>query len=256
MSLPTSARSASRTLVVLALAAMLAGGARADDRLSGYEYMLPGTKAMQDDDMSNPGTLWVLDGEALWKRKAGRLGRACADCHGSMAGVAARYPKLDAKLGKPLDLEQRINRCRIEHQGAAPLAWESRELLALSAYVGMQSRGQPIVPDPAARAFAEKGRELFFRRQGQIDLSCAQCHDQNAGRHVGGSVIPQGHPTGYPLYRLEWNSLASLQRRLRNCMRNVRAQPYEYGSGELVDLEAYLMRRAAGMKVETPAVRP
>ena len=251
-----SGRCASRALLAFVFAALAAAGARADDRRSGYDFMLPGTRAMQDDDMSNPAMLSVLEGEALWKRKAGRLGRACAECHGSMAGVAARYPKLDPKLGKPVDLEQRINRCRVEHQGAELLAWESRELLALTAYVGMQSRGQPIEPDPAAQGFAEKGRALFFRRMGQIDLSCSQCHDQNAGRHVGGSIIPQAHPTGYPLYRLEWSSVASLQRRLRNCMTNVRAQPYEYGSDALVDLEAYLMRRAAGMKVETPAVRP
>jgi sulfur-oxidizing protein SoxA len=242
--------------VLFALLCALPGPALADDRRSGYEYMQAETRAMQDDDMSNPGTLWVLDGEALWKRKVGTSGRACADCHGAMKGVAASYPKLDAKRGKPIDLEQRINFCRVEHQGAPALAWESRELLALSAYLGMQSRGLPIAADEASRPFADKGRELFFRRQGQINLSCAQCHDQNAGRHLGGSVIPQGHPTGYPLYRLEWEGLASLQRRLRNCMANVRATPYAYGSDELVDLELYLMRRAEGMKMETPAVRP
>jgi sulfur-oxidizing protein SoxA len=241
----------------LALLCAFPGAALADDaRRSGYDYMQAETRAMQDDDMSNPGTLWVLDGEALWKRKSGTSGRACADCHGAMTGVAARYPKLDAKRGKPVDLEQRINFCRVERQGAPALAWESRDLLALSAYIGMQSRGLPIAADEASRPFAEKGRELFFRRQGQINLSCAQCHDQNAGRHLGGSVIPQGHPTGYPLYRLEWEGLASLQRRLRNCIANVRATPYPYGSEELVDLELYLMRRAGGMKIETPAVRP
>jgi sulfur-oxidizing protein SoxA len=241
---------------VLALLCAATLAAFADDRRSGYDYMQAETRAMQDDDMSNPGTLWVLDGEALWKRKAGTSGRACADCHGAMSGVAASYPKLDARRGKPMDLEQRINACRVEHQGAPTLAWESRDLLALSAYLGMQSRGMPIAADAASRKFADKGRALFFRRQGQINLSCAQCHDQNAGRHLGGSLIPQGHPTGYPLYRLEWEGLASLQRRLRNCMANVRATPYAYGSEELVDLELYLMRRAQGMKVETPAVRP
>ena len=77
------------------------------------------------------------------------------------------------------------------------------------------------------------------------------------GSHPGaGTPVPQAHPTGYPLYRLEWQSLGSLQRRLRNCMIGVRAEPYPYGSPELVDLEAYLMWRARGMKLETPAVRP
>lgn len=218
--------------------------------------MLPETRAMQDDDMSNPATLWVIDGEALWKRKAGAADRACADCHGSMKGVAVRYPAFEPKLGKPVNLEQRINLCRVEKQKAVPLAYESRDLLALEAFIATQSRGMPIVPDERTKPFVEDGRALFLQRQGQINLSCAQCHDQNAGRHVGGSVIPQAHPTGYPLYRLEWAELASLQRRLRNCMANVRAEPYPYGSDELVNLEVYLKWRARGMKVETPAVRP
>jgi sulfur-oxidizing protein SoxA len=68
--------------------------------------------------------------------------------------------------------------------------------------------------------------------------------------------MPQGHPNGYPLYRLEWQSLGSLQRRLRNCLIGMRAEPYAYGAGEYVDLELFLMWRARGMAVETPAVRP
>ena len=53
-----------------------------DQRRSGYEQMSPATKAMQDDDTSNPATLSVLDGEALWKRKVGESNKTCADCHG------------------------------------------------------------------------------------------------------------------------------------------------------------------------------
>ncbi len=220
------------------------------------------TRAMQDDDTANPATFWVLDGEASWKKKAGAADKACAECHGdaasTMKGVAARYPAPDAKTGKLVNLEQRINACRVERQEAKPLPYESRELLALTSFVAKQSRGLPIdVPNSQATKRAlENGRALYKRKIGQIDLSCAQCHDQNAGRHLAGNVIPQAHPTGYPLYRLEWQGVGSLQRRLRNCMSGLRAEAYEYGSQELVDLEYYLMWRARGMKVETPAVRP
>ena len=69
-------------------------------------------------------------------------------------------------------------------------------------------------------------------------------------------MIPQGHATGYPLYRLEWQGLGSLQRRLRNCATGVRAEPWAWGAQEMVDLELYLMQRAAGMVVDAPAVRP
>src|SRR5258708_33658153 len=108
------------------------------------------TRAIQDDDATNPGTLWVLDGEALWNRKAGAADRACADCHGdaraSMKGVAARHPAFDPARGRPVNLEQRINACRAERQEAAPLAHESKEVVALTAYVARQSRGRPIQP--------------------------------------------------------------------------------------------------------------
>ena len=68
--------------------------------------------------------------------------------------------------------------------------------------------------------------------------------------------MPQAHPTGYPIYRLEWESLGSLQRRLRNCLVGMRAETPEYGAPELVDLELFLLWRARGMQIETPAVRP
>lgn len=243
-------------------AAAVAGEIAPEERRSGYELASPETRAMQDDDAANPGMLWVLQGASSWDTPAGAAERSCADCHSdarfSMKGVAARYPGFDPVLGRPLDLEQRINRCRTEHQRADQLGWESADLLALTAFVAHQSRGMPIVPrsDPELRPAAELGKELFHRREGQLNLSCSQCHDDNWGRRLAGSTIPQGHPTGYPLYRLEWQNLGSLQRRLRNCMTGVRAEPFGYGAPEAVALELYLMERARGMPIETPAVRP
>jgi sulfur-oxidizing protein SoxA len=232
------------------------------DRRSGYDFMSRETRAMQDDDTANPGMLWVLEGGALWTRKTGPAGRACADCHGdarvTMKGVAARHPAFDAVRGRPLNLEQRINACRVDRQGAPPLAHESRELLALAAYVARQSRGVPIevALDARTRPFLDAGQAIYHRRQGQLNLACGQCHDDHWGRQLAGNVIPQAHPTGYPLYRLEWQGLGSLQRRLRNCLVGIRAEPYEFGAPELVELELYLMWRARGMIFEAPAVRP
>jgi sulfur-oxidizing protein SoxA len=243
-------------------AAALAADIPSADRRSGYDFMSRETRAMQDDDTANPGMLGVLEGATLWTRKAGAAGRACADCHGdahaTMKGVAARHPAFDPARGRPVDLEQRILACRTERQQAPPLAWESRELLALTAYLAHQSRGLPIevAIDARAQPFLDAGRATFHRRQGQLNLACSQCHDASWGRRLAGNVIPQGHPTGYPLYRLEWQSLGSLQRRLRNCLVGMRAEPYALGAPELVELELYLMWRARGMTFEAPAVRP
>jgi sulfur-oxidizing protein SoxA len=236
-----------RTLALLLLCSLAqAGEIPLAERRSGYEFMGRETRAMQDDEATHPAVFTLLDGEALFKAN-------CASCHQSMKGVAARYPAV--KDGKLRNLEQQINACRVDRQKAAPLAYESPELLALTTHVGKQSRGMPIAVSPDEKHLAA-GRETFNRRQGQLNLSCAQCHDDNWGKSLAGTPIPQGHATGYPIYRLEWQGMGSLQRRLRNCMIGVRAEPYAYGSQEFVELELYLMWRARGMKLETPAVRP
>ncbi|MDV2983969.1 UNVERIFIED_CONTAM: sulfur oxidation c-type cytochrome SoxA [Methylobacteriaceae bacterium AG10] len=232
------------------------------DRRSSFDQMGPEIQAMQRDDGANPGMLAVADGAELWTKPPMSGRTACAGCHGeastSMRGVAARYPAWDAGTARPIDLQDRINACRREHQGADPLAYESPDLLALTAFVATQSRGLPVAPpdDPRLASARAEGRALFEARQGQLGLSCAICHDENWGRRLGSAVIPQGHPTGYPLYRLEWQGPGSLQRRLRNCMTGMRAEPFGYGAPEFVALELYLAARAAPLPVETPAVRP
>ena len=252
-------------IVVVALLSttlpVLTGDIPVDKRRSTYEQMSADTKAMQDEDTANPGMLWVLDGEVAWRTKTGAAVRSCADCHGeassTMKGVAARYPAFDTRRGAPVDMEERINICRTEHQGAPALAFESKELLALSVYLARQSRGMPIESsDARLTPFIAAGRDIFERRQGQLNLACVHCHNDNWGQKLAGVPIPQGHPTGYPLYRLEWQTLGSLQRRLRNCLIGMRAEIYPYGAPEYVALETFLMWRARGMPMESPAVRP
>jgi L-cysteine S-thiosulfotransferase len=211
------------------------------ERRSGYEFMSRETRAMQDDEITGPAVLTLLDGEALWSK----LG--CGSCHTNMKGVAARYPAMVG--GKLTTLEQQVRHKNPE------LAYESRDLLALTAFVAKQSRGMPIEVSEI-KSNLEAGRAFFFKRQGQLNLACAQCHDDNWGKKLAGTPIPQAHPTGYPLYRLEWQGVGSLTRRLRNCLTGMRAELYPHGAPELVDLELYLMWRARGMKMDAPAVRP
>ena len=236
--------------------------AQPDTRRSGFEFMSPATQAMQRDDALNPGMLWVKQGEALWRAASAKIPKSCASCHGdaaaSMRGVAARYPAFDTGQRRPVNLAQRINSCRQNRQQGEPWRAESQDLLSLESYVAHQSRGLPLDAGRDARLapFIERGRRHYQQRMGQLDLSCAQCHDQRWGLRLGGSTIPQAHPAGYPLYRLEWQGLGSLQRRLRSCINGVRAQPYPLGAPELVELELYLAVRARGMVLESPGVRP
>ena len=199
-------------------------------------------------------------GRQALARPGGPEAKSCASCHGApsaLKGAAARYPLYDARLGRLLNLEARIQQCRAERQQATPLAYESQELLALTALVAHQSRGLPmsVAIDGPARPFFDAGRALYHQRQGQLDLACAQCHDQSWGKRLRVERISQGHATGFPIYRLEWQTLGSLHRRLRACFQGVRAEPYPSGAPELVALELYLAWRAQGLPIETPAVR-
>ena len=200
---------------------------------SGFDFLGADLKKMQQDDFANPGSLWVDRGEKLWRAVAGVDGKSCADCHGdareSMKGVAVRYPRIDTGTGKLVSLETRI----------------------------LQSRGIPIEAniEGAARKHFDAGEAFFLRRRGQLNLSCANCHDANWGRTLFAERISQGHPNAYPVYRLEWQTLGSLERRLRACLSGVRAEILPYGSTEYTDLSLYLAWRAKGLPVEAPGVR-
>lgn len=233
----------------------------ADTRRSGFDDMSAALQSLQRDDTQNPGMLWVREGEALWARRAGN-GSSCAGCHGadgdSVASAAARHPVFDAETRRPLTLAGRIDRCRQRHLGLPGEGADGAEVLALSAWLAHRARGLPIeAPDDARLApWRARGEALWRRRMGQLDLACHLCHDERAGERLGGAVIPQGHPTGYPTYRLEWQSLGSLQRRIRGCLVGVRAEPFAADADESLALEVWLRRRAVGMRIEGVAVRP
>jgi sulfur-oxidizing protein SoxA len=226
----------------------------------GSEFAKPEIRAMQADEFANPGMLWVTRGERLWSEPAAG-GKSCVGCHAdaavSMKGVATRYPRLDTGAARVVNLSGRINLCRQRNQAAQPLEQESQDLLALTAYVTYQSRGMPmnVTIDGHNAGDFERGRERFYRRMGQMNLACSHCHDQNWGRTLLNDTISQGHGTGWPGYRLEWQTFGSLQRRLRACYSGLRAEMPPYDARELVELELFLAWRANGLPIESPGVR-
>lgn len=238
---------------------LFVGNAKAQDIRPSAEFLSPALKAMQDDPSRHPGWLWIDEGESLWRRAPTSGKPACQGCHGditSMRGIATRYPAV-APDGALLNLEGRIERCRVTHQAAPVFGYESEALLSLTTAIASRSRGLPmnVRIDGPAEGWFRKGQALYSERQGQMNLACGQCHDDNAGRRLRGDVISSGLGTGYPAYRLEWNTLGSLHRRLRACSLGVRATQFPSGSPEYLALELYLAHRARGLAVETPGVR-
>ena len=250
--------------VVMLLPLLLAGIAHAepssDARVSGYHGLGDELRALQDDDFANPGMLWVDRGLRAWETPAGAEGRSCRDCHGnpeSLRGLAARLPRWNAEMERLEDLDGLLRSCISERQRAAPPEFESDALLALATLVAHQSRGLPLAVDvdgPARAAF-EAGRASFQRRRGQLDLSCADCHDRYAGARLRGETISAGMINGFPLYRLTWETLGSRQRMIRWCNQAVRAEPFEPDSADALALELYLAWRARGLALESPAIR-
>ncbi len=204
----------------------------------------------------NPGMLWVDKGRQLFNTPAGTTGEACAACHQATQIDAGSFPRINKHTSTLTNLTTQIQHCRIEHQGAEPIAYESEAALALTAYLANLQQGQPVAPvDPALAEFTARGNAYFNRRKGQLNLACGQCHEQNVGRMLRGDLLSQGQANGYPIYRLEWQSVGSLHRRLRSCDIGVRAEPYPLGSQTYIELELFLKERAQGLMVETPAVR-
>jgi sulfur-oxidizing protein SoxA len=205
---------------------------------SGLEYSSAEIRKLQASDAENPGMLWVDLGAKLFAQQ-------CASCHASMKGVAARYPRVVD--GKIVNLE-----AMIRHRAA--FAYESDELLGLTAYVAHESRGLPIGRH-LQESEVQNGNTEYHRRRGQMNLACAHCHDANAGRKLGAETVSEGQPNGYPAYRLEWQKAGSLERRLRACMFGLHAELPAYGSELLLELELYLAWRGRGLPIEAPAVR-
>lgn len=232
-----------------------------DGRRSGYTYLSEENQRLQNDKFANPGMLWAERGRELWQQTESMAQKSCASCHGdaieSMRGVRTRYPQFDPRSKKLINLEQRINRCREEQQHAVPYPYESEALLALTTFLGFQSRGLPIRVriDGVTQPFFEAGRTFFTQRRGQLDLACTHCHDQQAGQRLRGEVVSQGQTNGFPIYRNLWQTLGSTHRMFAWCSAAVRAEPLPYGADEYVNLELYVAWRGRGLPVETPAVR-
>ena len=231
-----------------------------DTAYSGWLFRSEETQALEIDDFENPGMPAVDYGLELWDTADGSEGKACADCHGDiseMAGVRTTMPKVNED-GQLWAMEEYINNCRTTRMGAEP--WKrvkSPEMLAMTAAIGLQSRGMPmnVAIDGPAAPFWKQGEELYYTRVGQLDMSCANCHEDNFGKYIRADHLSQGQINGFPTYRLKWGGLGSIHRRFKGCMKNIRAEPYKPGGPEFMALELYVASRGNGLSVETPAVR-
>lgn len=233
-----------------------------DEIISGWEFRSVDTQELEKDDFNNSGFLWVEKGEELWSKVEGEAGKSCASCHDdaskTMKGVRAQMPKWNAATNQPWTLEQHINGCRTGRMKAKAWKWESDNMLSMTSYIGNQSRGMPVnvnISTGDMKSWWERGKKIYYTRYGQLDMACANCHEDNYGNYIRADRLSQGQINGFPTYRLKWQKVGSIHRRFKGCMDQVRAKPYKRGSPEFVALEVYVATRGTGLSVESPAVR-
>ena len=206
--------------------------------------------------------LYVERGEEVWNTVAGANGKSCASCHGdaaeSMKDVGSGYPKWNAAAGKPYNLELQVNDCRKNNMKADAYKFDHADQKALVTYIKHQSIGTPMAIDLAEgdmQAWWDRGKQTYYKRTGQLNLSCASCHEQNNGKYIRADHLSQGNVNGFPTYRLKQSDMVSLHNRFKGCVRDTRAVIPTPLSDELVALEVYVTWRGTGLSVETPAVR-
>jgi sulfur-oxidizing protein SoxA len=231
-----------------------------DEVLSGWHFRGTETRAMQADDFDNPGMIFVEKAEDTWNAVDGSEGESCASCHGAsdqMAGVRPTYPKWNEEAGEVRTLEMQVNDCRTNRMGAEEWKYTGADMVNMTALLASVSRGMPVdvAIDGPAQSTWEQGKELYYTRFGQLELSCANCHEDNYGNMIRADHLSQGQINGFPVYRLKNTKLNAAHSRFKGCIRDTRAETYNPGSEEFIALELYVASRGNGLSVEGPAVR-
>ena len=245
---------------MLGLAIGLGQPLSAQTRLSGNQFLTPQLQAMQQDADVNPISLWVEKGQTLWRND-------CQSCHHApetLRTSAAEFPRLITrnKNTRLINLEDQINVCR-QRVGQHPKGLEDDDTLSLSALLHSVAKGQTIHAQAPADAAGQQrwqdelaqGAQLYATRIGRLNLACMHCHDGKVGVNLRAEIVSPGHPSGFPIYRLNWQNMGSIDRRLRACYSGVQATLPPPGSANLRQLELFLKVRANGRPLDGPSIR-
>lgn len=229
--------------------------------LSGNAFLSSELLAIQNDVTRNPAQLWTEQGQEIWGRpdKKG----ACFNCHKTAAQLkngVRQFPKWSVEKQQLINLEDQILSCA-QRSGYPFKGLEDPDVLALSALLHQASQGMSfeVKATPGNEVQWQKalnaGAQEFTSRIGRMNLACTHCHDQNIGKQMRADVISPGHPTGFPIFKMSWQSMGSIDRRLRACYSGVQAEVPAPGSPILRQLELFLKIRAQGMPIDGPSLR-
>lgn len=237
-------------------------------------------RAMISDPLSNPGYLAVDRGELIWQEKRGTKNVSLETCDlglgaGKLEGAFAKMPRFFADAGKVMDLEQRLLWCMQNIQGLDTKDVITRrfsgpgrasDMEDLVAFIANKSNGMKIdvqLSHQKEKEMAAVGEELFYRRGGVLDFSCATCHADDGKRiRLQGlpnlskpGKLPQETMGSWPTYRVSQGALRTMQHRLWDCFRQQRWPVPEYASDSLTALTVFLNKQALGGEINVPSIK-
>jgi sulfur-oxidizing protein SoxA len=140
---------------------------------------------------------------------------------------------------------------------------DAPEVLTMSVLLSDTAKGMSIQVreplDPLIKKYWQEqinlAGQIYVRRQGRLNLSCTQCHDQQIGKNLRSDIVSPAFLTGFPIYRFSWQTMGNMDRRLRACYSGVQASVPASGSPELRAIELFLKKRTDGMLWDGPSLR-
>lgn len=243
-------------LFLIGVGSALARDDVAETRLSGNQFLSNELLTLSKDLSINPIALWLDQGSQIWQKD-------CQSCHKNSAEVrqsVVEFPRL--KNHRIINLEDQIIQCFAKKQ-IVGLTNESQEVISMSTFLSDSAKGLKIQVQ-VPKDFADKnlwqgelnhGAQIYTQRQGRVNLSCTQCHDLNIGKNLRSDIISPAYLTGFPIYRQSWQTMGSMDRRLRACYSGVQAAIPPTGHRDLRALELFLKNRSEGLVWEGPSIR-
>ena len=113
------------------------------------------------------------------------------------------------------------------------------------------------IQSEAAKKAYENGKEYYYTQRGYLKLSCAECHIQGAGQRVRNEKLSPltGQVTQFPVYRLKWEELGTLERRLSGCIVDQGQVSPKDESTQMKELVYFLAYMSNGMSIDGPDIR-
>jgi len=187
-------------------------------------------------------------------------GNSFATCFPNPA-ITNLYPKFDDKTDRVVTLSGAIDNCLMKNS-ESPWKMTGMKMAYLESYLASKTTAAgkkfdiKIQSAAAAQAY-RRGKIEFYSQRGYLDLSCATCHVLGAGKRTKADYHSPllGMVAGFPVYRLKWGHVGTLEKRLVGCNKNQGEVPHKPNSQWMGDLEYFMTYMSNGIKVNAPSVR-